>query len=152
MQALHRHVRCMIYVKGRARSVIVGEDGTAGRAETSQALAAALTVSIWDLSCLDQPAVTIFQGIKQVICLFCLQGLSYFDGCLGELRLSVLCMVMCAVLASVSVKCACLLGSSSLQLMHIQPSQTCVMANSDCCVITTGLPSSSVLLMQQPCS
>ena len=90
MQALHRYVRCMTYVKGRARLVVVGEDGTAGGAETSQALAAALTVSIWDLSRLDHPEVTTFQGIKQVIlsllslCKYLLQGLLYFDGCLVE--------------------------------------------------------------------
>lgn len=90
MQALHRHVRCKAYAKGRARLVVVGEDGTAGRAETSQALAAALTVSIWDLSRLDHPAVTTFQGIKQVIltllslCKYLLQGLLCFNGCVVE--------------------------------------------------------------------
>ena len=66
LQALHRYFRCMAYDKSEARLVIVGEDGSAHKAKTSQQLAAALSVSVWDISNLHQPLLLCSAGSKQV--------------------------------------------------------------------------------------
>ena len=46
--------------------MIVGEDGSAYKAKTSQQLAAALSVSVWDISNLQQPLLLCTAGSKQV--------------------------------------------------------------------------------------
>lgn len=66
LQALHRYFRCMAYDQSESRLVIVGEDGHAGKAQTSQQLAAALSVSVWDLSNMQQPLLLCTTGSKQV--------------------------------------------------------------------------------------
>ena len=52
-----------------SRLVIVGEDGKAGQAVTSQQLTAALSVSVWDLRNMQQPVMACRAGHQQVSCL-----------------------------------------------------------------------------------
>ena len=66
VQVVHRYFRCMAYDKSESRLVIVGEDGRAGKANTSQQLAAALSVSVWDISNAQQPLLVCTTGSKQV--------------------------------------------------------------------------------------
>ena len=56
----------MAYDESESRLVVVGEDGRAGKAQTSQQLAAALSVSVWDLSNMQQPLLVCTTGSKQV--------------------------------------------------------------------------------------
>lgn len=56
----------MAYDESESRLVIVGEDGRSGKAQTSQQLAAALSVSVWDLSNMQQPLLVCTTGSKQV--------------------------------------------------------------------------------------
>ena len=56
----------MAYDPAQSRLVIVGENGQASKAKTSQQLAAALSVSVWDLSNLNQPLLAGTSGSKQV--------------------------------------------------------------------------------------
>ena len=56
----------MAFDESKSRLVIVGEDGSAHKAKTSQQLAAALSVSVWDISNLHQPLLVCTAGSKQV--------------------------------------------------------------------------------------
>ena len=69
----------MAYDKSESRLVVVGEDGSAHKAKTSQQLAAALSVSVWDISNLRQPLLVCTAGSKQVksqCCAACMHVLS----------------------------------------------------------------------------
>ena len=59
----------MARIKGEARVVIVGDNGGAVHAKTSQQLATAVSVSIWDLSCPDEPVRLAVGSTQQVSCL-----------------------------------------------------------------------------------
>ena len=65
-QALHRYFRCLAYDQSNSRLVVVAEDGRACKAKTSQQLAAALSVSVWDIRNLNQPLLLCTAGSKQV--------------------------------------------------------------------------------------
>ena len=69
LQAVHRYFRCLAYDEAECRLVIVGENGQARKARSSQQLAAALSVSVWDLSNMRQPVMACMTGSEQV-CFF----------------------------------------------------------------------------------
>ena len=58
----------MARIKGDARVVVVGDNGAAVHAETSQQLAEAVSVSVWDLSTPGEPVRLAVGGTQQVSC------------------------------------------------------------------------------------
>lgn len=66
MQEVHRHFRCMAYNEAELRLIIVGDNGQAGKASSSQQLASALSVSIWDVSSMLRPVMSCLCGTRQV--------------------------------------------------------------------------------------
>lgn len=56
----------MAYDEAGSRLVIVGDNGMAFKAKTSRQLAMALTVSVWDVSSMQQPVMACMAGNKQV--------------------------------------------------------------------------------------
>ena len=66
LQDLHRFFRCIAYIEEAAQLVVVGEDGRAGQAQTSQQLAASLSVSVWNVSNPSRVTLATFAGIRQV--------------------------------------------------------------------------------------
>ena len=79
---MHRYFRCMAYDNTKCRLVIVGENGKAGQAQTAQQLAAALSVSVWDVSNVGQPLLACTTGSKQVymlLRLLCFSPMSQFE-------------------------------------------------------------------------
>lgn len=56
----------MAYDEGQLRLVVVGDNGGAGRARTSQQLGAALSVSVWDLTSIMRPVMACLAGKQQV--------------------------------------------------------------------------------------
>lgn len=66
LQDLHRFFRCIAYIEEAAQLVVVGDDGQAGHAHTSQQLAASLSVSVWNVSNPSRVTLATFAGIKQV--------------------------------------------------------------------------------------
>ena len=66
MQELHRYFRCMAYDEAELRLIIVGDNGQASKAGSSQQLASALSVSIWDVSSMLRPVMSCLVGKRQV--------------------------------------------------------------------------------------
>ena len=66
MQEVHRNFRCMAYDEAELRLIIVGDNGQAGKASSSQQLASALSVSIWDVSSMLRPVMSSLCGTRQV--------------------------------------------------------------------------------------
>lgn len=72
MQGMHEFVRCMTSVEGESKVVVVGDNGAAQHAATSQQLASALSLSIWDLADSAAPVLTTLVTNQQVgYLLFC---------------------------------------------------------------------------------
>ena len=65
-QGVHRYFRCMAYDEAELRLIIVGDNGQAGKASSSQQLASALSVSIWDVSSMLRPVMACLSGKQQV--------------------------------------------------------------------------------------
>ncbi len=66
MQEVHRYFRCMAYDEAELRLIIVGDNGQAGKASSSQQLASALSVSMWDVSSMLRPVMACLSGKRQV--------------------------------------------------------------------------------------
>ena len=66
MQEVHRYYRCMAYDEAELRLIIVGDNGQAGKTSSSQQLASALSVSIWDVSSMLRPVMSSLCGKRQV--------------------------------------------------------------------------------------
>lgn len=66
LQDLHRFLRCIAYIPESAQLLVVGDNGRTGQAQTSQQLAAALSVSVWNASNVNRVTLAHFCGIKQV--------------------------------------------------------------------------------------
>lgn len=72
MQGVHEYVRCITCMKGEPKVVVVGDNGAAQLGETSQQLASALSLSIWDLANPIAPTLDALVTNQQVGCrLFC---------------------------------------------------------------------------------
>jgi len=56
----------MAYDEAELRLIIVGDSGQAGKASSSQQLASALSVSIWDVSSMLRPVMACLAGKQQV--------------------------------------------------------------------------------------
>ena len=56
----------MAFDEVNSQLIIVGEDGKAAQAATSQQLTAALSVSVWDLTNMPQPVMACRAGHQQV--------------------------------------------------------------------------------------
>ncbi|DBB06293.1 hypothetical protein WJX77_007210 [Trebouxia sp. C0004] len=65
LSAVHRYFRCMAYDEAELRLIIVGDNGQAGKASSSQQLASALSVSIWDVSSMLRPIMACLAGKQQ---------------------------------------------------------------------------------------
>lgn len=80
MQEVHRYFRCMAYDEAELRLIIVGDNGQAGKASSSQQLASALSVSIWDVSSMLRPVMSSLCGKRQVR----LQSIGHSNHCSSQ--------------------------------------------------------------------
>lgn len=83
----------MSFDEANSRLIIVGDNGLARKAQTSQQLHAALSVSIWDLSNMRQPVMAGMAGAKQVsrfvqCCRFCCACLHSTSSCCAKVSAS----------------------------------------------------------------
>ncbi|KAL0036267.1 hypothetical protein WJX79_010808 [Trebouxia sp. C0005] len=60
-----RNFRCMAFDEAELRMIIVGDNGQAGKASSSQQLASALSVSVWDVSSMLRPVMACLAGKRQ---------------------------------------------------------------------------------------
>ena len=107
-----RNFRCMAFDEAELRMIIVGDNGQAGKASSSQQLASALSVSVWDVSSMLRPVMACLAGKRQVH----LQSLGQSNACSTKTAPHLVADPLCPGLGC---KCLCVISTVASLLCAI---------------------------------